>query len=165
MNALLRDMFSHQEWADAEHWRTFGSSDAAREFMPLRQRLHHIHQVQRMFVWALTDRATQPTPTQVLDFASFDALKTYARGSHDQIRVLIDGLTDDRLARTVSMPWFRPPLEITVENALAQMAMHSHYHRGQNAVILRELGGEPPTTDLIVWHWKGKPAPDWGGQG
>ena len=31
-----------------------------------------------------------------------------------------------------------------------------------NAVILRELGGEPPATDLIVWLWKGRPAPDWG---
>ena len=41
------------------------------------------------------------------------------------------------------------------------MAMHSQYHRGQNAMILRELGGEPPTTDLIVWHWKGRPDPDW----
>ena len=35
--------------------------------------------------------------------------------------------------------------------------MHSHYHRGQNATRLRELGGEPPMTDLIVWYWKGRP--------
>ena len=154
-------MLDHQEWADAEHWRAFSGFAAAREFMPLRQRLHHIHQVQRMFMWALGDRATQPQPTRGPDF-TFDALKTYARGSHDQIRALREGLSDDRLAQTVSMPWFRPPLEITVENALAQLAMHSHYHRGQNSVILRELGGEPPTTDLIVWHWKGRPDPDWG---
>jgi uncharacterized damage-inducible protein DinB len=39
--------------------------------------------------------------------------------------------------------------------------MHSHYHRGQNATRLRELGGEPPPTDLIVWYWKGRPAPEW----
>jgi uncharacterized damage-inducible protein DinB len=41
--------------------------------------------------------------------------------------------------------------------------MHSHYHRGQNATRLRELGGEPPMTDLIVWYWKGRPRPDWAG--
>ena len=38
------------------------------------------------------------------------------------------------------------------------MAMHSQWHRGQNAMRLRELGGEPPTTDLIVWYWKGRPS-------
>jgi hypothetical protein len=26
---------------------------------------------------------------------------------------------------------------------------------------LRELGGEPPLTDLIVCHWKGRPDPVW----
>jgi uncharacterized damage-inducible protein DinB len=154
-------MCGHQEWADAEHWRAFSALDAAREYAPLRERLHHIHQVQRMFVWAIGDRATQPVPTKAAEFA-FDALKAYARESHGQISRLLAGISHARLSENVSMPWFTPPLEITVESALAQLAMHSHYHRGQNAVILRELGGEPPTTDLIVWHWKGRPAPDWG---
>jgi uncharacterized damage-inducible protein DinB len=156
-------MYGHQEWADAEHWRAIGAREAARDYAPLRQRLHHIHQVQRMFVWAVGDRATKPVPGSPADFAAFDDLKAYARGSHDQIRQLLSGITDAKLAETVSMPWFNPPLQdFSVENALAQMAMHSHYHRGQNAVILRELGGEPPMTDLIFWHWKGRPAPEWG---
>jgi len=162
MNALLQDMYGHQEWADAEHWRAFGALEATRDYAPLRQRLFHIHQVQRMFVWALGSRATQPSQTRITDFATFDALKSYARESHGQVNGLLSGMIDARLSETVTMPWFKPPLEITVESALAQLAMHSHYHRGQNAVILRELGGEPPTIDLIVWLWKGRPAPDWG---
>jgi hypothetical protein len=32
---------------------------------------------------------------------------------------------------------------------------------GQNATRLRELGGAPPMTDLIVWYWKGRPLSDW----
>lgn len=162
MNPLLQDMYGHQEWADAEHWRAFSPLEAAREYAPLRQRLHHIHQVQRMFVGAVGDRVTQPAPSKPADFATFGALKAYARGSHEQIRQLVSSISTARLSENISMPWFKPPLDLTVERALAQLAMHSHYHRGQNAVILRELGGEPPTTDLIVWHWKGRPAPDWG---
>ena len=161
MNPLLRDMYGHQEWADAEHWRAIGALEAAREHLRLRERLHHIHLVQRMFVWAVGDRAAAPAPSQPADFAAFDDLEAYARGSHDRIRRMLDGLDAARLAESVTMPWFKPPLELTVESALAQTAMHSHYHRGQNAVILRELGGEPPTTDLIVWLWKGRPAADW----
>ena len=45
--------------------------------------------------------------------------------------------------------------------ALTQAAMHSHYHRAQNATRLRELRGAPPLTDLIVWWWKGRPEPVW----
>ena len=39
--------------------------------------------------------------------------------------------------------------------------MHSHYHRGQNATRFRELGGEPPMTDFIVWLRDGQPAARW----
>ena len=38
-----------------------------------------------------------------------------------------------------------------------QAAMHGHYHRGQNATGLRELGGSPPLTDLTIWYSKGSP--------
>jgi uncharacterized damage-inducible protein DinB len=60
------------------------------------------------------------------------------------------------------MPWFKEPaLTITVGEALTQCAMHSQWHRGQNATRLRELGATPPTGDLIVWYWKGRPVPAW----
>ena len=36
-----------------------------------------------------------------------------------------------------------------------------HIHRGQNATRVRELNGVPPTTDLIVWQWKGRPDGAW----
>ena len=73
--------------------------------------------------------------------------------------------TLDGLEERIAIPWFQnPPLSTTVTEALTQCAMHSHYHRGQNATRLRELGAEPPLTDLIVWCWKGRPAPQWSEQ-
>jgi uncharacterized damage-inducible protein DinB len=42
-----------------------------------------------------------------------------------------------------------------------QAAMHSHYHRGQNATRLRELGGVPPATDFIMWVRNGQPNARW----
>ena len=81
------------------------------------------------------------------------AIEAHAAASHDQVI---------RNPLHHSMPWFtNPPLSITVAEALTQCAMHSHYHRGQNATLLRELGGVPPATDLIVWQWKGRPAGTW----
>jgi uncharacterized damage-inducible protein DinB len=162
MSPLLQEMFAHQEWADAEHWRAIAALPAARDHAAMRKRLHHIHQVQRAFVWGVGERAAVPNRTTVDDYPTFDGLMAYARTAHEEVRQMLAGMTDTRLAEQVSMPWFPSTFPLTVESALAQMVMHSHYHRGQNATLLRELGGEPPLTDLIFWCYKGRPAPDWG---
>jgi uncharacterized damage-inducible protein DinB len=162
MNAVLRDLFGHQAWADAEHWRAIGAHPAARDDLAIRTRLHHLHLVQRSFMWAVSDRTTAFTFSTHDDFKTFDALKGFARGSHEAIDGCLSQLTDARLAEQVSMAWFKdPPLTITVSEALAQCAMHSQWHRGQNATRLRELDAVPPTVDLIVWYWKNRPGPAW----
>jgi uncharacterized damage-inducible protein DinB len=74
---------------------------------------------------------------------------------------LLQSITPVRLEEMIEVPWFQPPLKISVRHALTQAAMHSHYHRGQNATRLRELGGVPPGTDFIVWLRDGKPAAKW----
>ena len=161
-NGWLHDLYSHQTWADSEHWRALGGHQAARDDHAIHKRLHHIHFVQRAFLWTVGDRMSPFVVDKAEDFASFDELRAYARRYHEQVPALLAGLSDARLAEPVSIVWFKdPPLTITVAEALTQCAMHSHYHRGQNATRLRELGGEPPATDLIVWYWKGRPAPLW----
>ena len=101
-------------------------------------------------------------PTKAEDFTSFDRCGHTRASITSRRRRLSRDLSDARLAEPVSIVWFKdPPLTITVAEALTQCAMHSHYHRGQNATRLRELGGEPPTTDLIFWQWKGRPPGAW----
>jgi uncharacterized damage-inducible protein DinB len=162
MNSLVGGLCTHQLWADAEHWSVIEAYSPAATDQAIRSRLHHIHQVQRGFVWALASRDTDFAITKPEDFASLPALKAYAGESHHQFARLLETMTDARLEERIAIPWFRnPALSITVAEALTQCAMHSHYHRGQNATRVRELGGEPPPTDLIVWYWKGRPAPQW----
>lgn len=159
MNSLLRDLYSHQAWADAEHWRAIDMYPPARDDQAIRDRLHHLHLVQRGFTWAVDDQGTKFAFSKPDDFKTFDDLKTFARETHANLNQFLSRPTDTRLAEKVSIPWFKdPPLTITVSEALTQCVMHSQWHRGQNATRLRELGGEPPGVDLIVWFWKGRPA-------
>ena len=161
-NDWLRNLYGHQSWADAEQWRALGEHPAARSDQVIHNRLHHIHFVQHAFLWTIGDRKSQFAVTTAEDFASFDELRAYAREYHQKITPILSGLSDERLAEPVSIVWFNdPPLSITVAEALTQCTMHSHYHRGQNATRLRELGGTPPTTDLIFWQWKGRPDGAW----
>ena len=162
MNPLLRDLYGHQIWDDAEHWRAIGAHTAARDDKAIRDRLHHIAIVQRAFLWTVGDRQDQFAFTTPDDFSSFDALRAYAREHHDRLSPAIATISDSQLAESIVIPWFKdPPLSLTVAEALMQGAMHSQYHRGQNATRLREMGGEPPMTDYIVWLWKGRLEADW----
>jgi len=158
----LLDLYRHQAWADAEHWRLIGGFAPACDDEGIRSRLHHIHMVQHAFRWILGDRESPIEITKPADFASFHALREYARAYHELVGAYFDTLTDARLNTSIDIAWFKdPPLSITVAEALTQCVMHSQHHRGQNAARLRELGGAPENTDYIVWLWKGRPAPAW----
>jgi uncharacterized damage-inducible protein DinB len=159
---VLTDLLGHQAWADAEHWRALESHPPALADPAIKLRLHHIHIVQRAFAWTVGDREQPFEFTTVDDFPDVSMLKAYAREYYSRTLPALQALGPAQRAERIVIPWFQdPPLDLTVEEALLQCAMHSHYHRGQNATRLRELGGEPPPTDLIVWYWKGRPAADW----
>jgi len=162
MHALLPDLYGHQAWADAEHWRAIAAHPPARDDLAIRNRLHHIAIVQRGFLWIAGGRQGPFAFTTAAEFTALEDLKEYSRDYHDRIGAFMASVEDARLSERVEIPWFKdPPLTLTLEQALTQCAMHSHYHRGQNATRLRELGGEPPLVDLIVWYWQERPAPRW----
>jgi uncharacterized damage-inducible protein DinB len=161
MSELLRDLYAHQAWADAEHWRAIAAHQPAADDRIIQERLRHIHVVQRAFLWATRARGGE-FPITELENLSIQAVRDDARDYHEEVTELVGGLSVTELAEPLTIPWFREPsLTITREQALVQCAMHSHYHRAQNATRLRELGGTPPLTDFIVWLWKNKPGAVW----
>src|SRR5262245_30327067 len=98
MNPILRDLYDHQFWADAEHWNALAGHAPTHDYQAIRNRLHHIHIVQRAFFWAVGGGATPFEFSKADDFATLDSLRAYARGSHDMIRSGLDALTDGRLS-------------------------------------------------------------------
>lgn len=159
--SYLQELFIHQEWADAEHWRAIEACPQALKDNALCERLVHIHLVQHAFLWIAGPQTTQFSLKKPEDFPTTSDLKRYGQEGNADLRKLLMSLAPDRLEEVIVVPWFKPPLTISRRHALTQAAMHSHYHRGQNATRLRELGGIPPTTDFIVWLRDGKPFPRW----
>jgi uncharacterized damage-inducible protein DinB len=119
----------------------------------IRKRLHHIYQAQRAFLLICKK---QPFDRSLLiEITDMNKLKSLAEENHKEAIEFVKNISDEQLKEIVNIPWFKNPLlNITVEQALMQAAMHSQHHRGQNATCLRELGIEPPTTDYIAWLWK-----------
>ena len=155
------ESYISEEWADAEHWRAFEAYPAALDDKTICERLLHIHQVQYAFLWITGPKTSGFAFKKLEDFASMADLKKYAQQYHAAVGELLGGLDAARLEEMVEAPWFTPPVTISRRHALTQAAMHSHYHRGQNATRLRELGGAPPMTDFIIWLRKGQPAANW----
>jgi len=161
MSSYLDELYAHQEWADAEHWRAFEAHPAALADNAIRERLLHIHQVQYAFLWITGPRTAGLAFKKLEDFPHMADLKQYAQRYHSEVGELLKGLDQVKLEELVEAPWFKPPVKISRRHALTQAAMHSHYHRGQNATRLREVGGAPPMTDFIVWLRQGQPAARW----
>ena len=165
VSAPLRDLVNHHEWADAEHWRAFTALPLVLEDNALLERLHHLHLTQSAWVWAIGDRRDQFVFSKAADFVPVLTLRDFAIRNHASLTALAAS-EESALDRLISVPWFTdPPLLLSVREGLTQVAMHSHYHRGQNATRFRELGGDPPGTDLITWIWQGRPTPLWTSSG
>jgi uncharacterized damage-inducible protein DinB len=161
VSVYLNELYSHQTWADAELWRAIEPHPLALADKAIRERLVHIHLVQHAFLWITGPRTAQFTFKKPEDFPDVVELKSYARQGNVDLSEMVRTATTEWLEEIIEVPWFKPALKISRRYALIQAAMHSHYHRGQNATRLRELGGEPPGTDFIVWLRDGQPAARW----
>ncbi|HYI10597.1 MAG TPA: DinB family protein [Thermoanaerobaculia bacterium] len=165
---LVRDLFDHMQWADAEVWTAVEAWRKEAEPGPKAERLmtllQHLHDVQHSFLlmWTTGGRTSreQLTPEELQEWArafyagagpflaSFDIAR-----SHDIVTMPWLPYFEKQLGRTLQQPTFA--------ETLVQVPMHSTYHRGQINALLRELGGTPPLVDYIAWVWLGKPAPVW----
>lgn len=161
MNSYFDELLAHQEWADAEHWRAFAGHSRALADQALYERLYHIHVVQHAFLWVMGPRTSPFDYKKPEDFAEPAALKSYGQQGLADLRKRLKSTDANSFEEILEVPWFNPPLKISLRHALMQVAMHSHYHRAQNATRLRELGGVPPGTDFIIWLRDGRPEPRW----
>ena len=161
MPSYLDELYAHQQWADAQHWRAFEAHPTALKDKALYVRLHHIHLVQHGFLWITGPRTSPFEYKKAEEYPDPAVLKKYAQEGLADLDERLRTTTPDALEQIIEVPWFQPTLKISRRHALTQAAMHSHYHRGQNATRFRELGGVPPTTDFIVWLREGQPAAKW----
>ena len=157
MFETLRDLLRHEAWADARLLQALESCSGAWDDSTIREKLHHSHTVQMVYLALLRD---EPLDLEKLQrpFSSFGDLRASVKEYHRSVGPMFESLSPDDLERIVvlNVPG-HPERRNTVREALLQVATHSHYHRAQLATRLRELGGDPPLTDFIVWVWDGRP--------
>ena len=162
----LKEFYKHMEWADASVWRAVFASETACRDAKLRGLFHHLHLVQHAFLRAWRGEGANPSfPT----FEELPPLRAWGRSYYREIFSHLAELTDAQILKPAELPWEKiveqqigqKPARISVRDTVLQVPLHSLYHRGQINMRLREVGGEPPTVDFIVWEWLGKPPANW----
>src|SRR5260370_2866447 len=98
MPSYLDELYGHQEWADAEHWRALEPPAPALADRAIRERLHHIHLVQSAFLWIVGLRTSQFAITKVEDYPNLADLKAFARRGHAELAAMVGGIDESRLA-------------------------------------------------------------------
>jgi uncharacterized damage-inducible protein DinB len=166
--SILNQLFRHMEWADARIWNSVFSTPAAQTDTIVRDRLFHIHVVQWGFLHVWLERPLPVFPDQSR-FPDLAALAAWGREAHERIGACVQEAKEAALERSVTLPFAdvfvkqlgEAAAPITLGHTMLQVTSHSSHHRGQVNTRIRELGGEPPFVDLIIWAWLGSPAASW----
>lgn len=163
---VIQDQFKQMEWADACVWRAVQSAESALADDMIRQRLHHLHAVQRAFLAMWRDEPFEFGTGASLRGAD---LMAWGRDYHHAVRPVLAAWSDAELERPIVVPWVpwvrqrigKEPMAPTLCETAFQVVGHTTHHRGQVTAALRTLGSEPPLVDFIAWVWLGKPDAEW----
>jgi uncharacterized damage-inducible protein DinB len=159
-----RGLLQHMEWADAIVWRAVPA--AASSDPEIREKLHHLHQVQ--WVYLQMWRGEPMKPRNADTFATLDEIRVWARSYYAELPSHLDSVREETINRELKFPWaeqlvarYGAAYPASWGDTVLQVAMHSTYHRGQVSRRIRELGGAPPISDYIAWVWQNRPLPVW----
>ena len=157
--AEVQELFAFHRWANARLLDAaggLGAEDFARDlgssFPSVRETL--VHLLSADWIWLERWHGRSPTAGPGWDAVATHAelRARWAEFECDQ-RAFLEGLSEADLDRVVpyralSGAAFANPLG----ELLRHVVNHGTYHRGQVATLLRQLGVQPPQTDLILYY-------------
>jgi uncharacterized damage-inducible protein DinB len=143
--AELLELFAYDVWANRE---TLGSVRPAAESAPKAVRLTaHIAATEQLWLARIHGR---PSPVPVWPDAGLDETARLFDDAADQWRTYLKRMTPDEAARQVAYVNSKgESFRNTAANIAIHVLLHSHYHRGQIAALVRAAGYEPAYTDFI----------------
>ncbi len=160
---LIHEQFDHMLWADAKVWEVIHNTEDLQNDVRLKKLLYHLHVVQHAFFNIWTGKPME-FPKES-DFENLKKLYDWVSGYNEKIKSFLTEINAGNLSNEINIPWSasvekrfgKKPKHTTLAETMMQVITHSHHHRGQINTRIRELEGEPPLVDYIVWVWRGKP--------
>lgn len=159
----IRNLFDYTEWANALAMKA--AADLPDEDLRRDVAISHnsifgtlLHMAGAEWIWlerwhghspAKAEAWSMWTPESCADLA---ALKTQWRNVANRRAQLISELDETRLAAELSFKLLSgDPSSMPLVDQMRHVANHATLHRGQVVGMIRQLGIEPPSTDLLFY--------------
>ncbi|MEX0821639.1 MAG: DinB family protein [Rhodothermales bacterium] len=154
----IRTLYAYTDWAntrmlsavdrvppDRRH-RDMGSS-----FPSMHDTL--VHMVSSEWIWMARWTGTSPAGMEDADSPTdLDAVRSRWEALAARRTVFVGELTDDDLQRPLAYRNSRnEAFEQPLWELMCHTANHASYHRGQVTTMIRQLDGEPVSTDMIAY--------------
>jgi len=142
--ASLERLFAYDAWANAESLRAVRDAGAP---APAVRLMAHIAAAEQLWKGRLP---ADPVPVVVWPESSVDEIASGLDRLGRFWPTFVAGLAVDDLVRSVAYVNSKGESWTTsVEDILLHVVLHSAYHRGQVAYVLRAGGAMPPYTDYV----------------
>jgi uncharacterized damage-inducible protein DinB len=144
----FRKLFEYDHWANREALTSLSSVSSAPE-----EALHcfaHVIGAQR--IWLSRINQDAPSPPPAWPSLTLDECQAAVEDLHERWKAFCATLNEAQLSSSVCYrnskgAEFTTPLE----DVLQHVVLHSAYHRGQVAAVVRRAGGKPASTDYSVY--------------
>jgi len=110
-------------------------------------------------VSSATWNTLSPAPPPMEQLATVGALQSVAGDIAAERSEFLAGLDEARLQAPLSYSDMSgKPFSQPLANLMQHVGNHGTYHRGQVATMLRQLGAQPPSLDLVYFYRERQPA-------
>jgi uncharacterized damage-inducible protein DinB len=157
----VRELLLYMLWADRLMLKAIRevtpedlTRDAGVSFGSLLGTMVHMLGSQRLWLSRFAGSQIARRP----DLSDFPDLPSWIQGWEETaagVEAFLAGLTDEQLATEITWTDTEGPLRTRpLWQPVLHMVNHNTYHRGQVVSLMRQLGYEPPHTDLIRFFLK-----------
>lgn len=155
----LASMFDYAYWANRKLFEAVSglsterfTQDVAGSYGSIRNTL--VHMMSTEWGWMERSGGTKRGPKlNGADFPTFSSVHEKWTWVESQIRAFLNGLSDDDLNREVEFSLGDGPEHVlSIGQMMHHAAVHSVHHRGQVALLLRQLGVAPGNFDIVFYY-------------
>jgi uncharacterized damage-inducible protein DinB len=159
MLETIRLLFEYTRWADNRMFDAVAALPAEAWTKDLRSSLKSVrdtvvHVVSSQWIWLSRWQGTSPPkhldPAEFPDVATIRARREIVSG---ELAAHVAAQTEASIAAPLAYLNLKgEPFSYPLDLQMLHVANHSTYHRGQVTTLLRQLGAQPISTDLVLYY-------------
>jgi uncharacterized damage-inducible protein DinB len=154
----IRELYAYNTWANKRIFEAAGrlsSEEFGREikssFPSVRETM--LHMISAEWIWLSRWKGVSPSKwPENWDTSSFASLQSVWTNVSRDLTTFVGNLTENDLNKEIAYQNIKgDPFSNLLWQMMRHVVNHSSYHRGQITTLLRQLGKESVSTDMIVF--------------